>query len=338
MGFYFDMIYVGHGDSFLLTLDKPGGGMENILIDAGDGTEVDGVINYVKEYSGGVLDMAIGTHVDDDHIIGFKRLLQEITVKRLVLNPDNDLDRIVKLSKSVRSMAETTEIAGIVKSVATAKTVLSIARDMGIPVESAFKGQSWAYGDIVLNVLHPQDPEKRSRSEQEPWDALMMMEDKSTEELSDALRKIVSTTSANNSSIVIELVYRGKPYALLTGDIGGIKLRTIAAKQYPFLKVAHHGSDTSLDEDLIRQISPELAFISSGRVDKHGDPTDDILRFLKKCGVATVCSAKPVHCAGGGFAEGPAVISLVMDKPARAGFSPMEQEVWSPAYQKRCKC
>ena len=35
MGFYIDMIDVGEGDSFLLTLDVPGGGEAYVLIDGG---------------------------------------------------------------------------------------------------------------------------------------------------------------------------------------------------------------------------------------------------------------------------------------------------------------
>ena len=48
MGFYIEMIAVGEGDSFLLTLDHPEGGEAHVLIDGGNRDQGNKVVNHVK--------------------------------------------------------------------------------------------------------------------------------------------------------------------------------------------------------------------------------------------------------------------------------------------------
>jgi hypothetical protein len=60
-GFYIDMINVGQGDSFLLTL----GGLQGdatVLIDGGPPSKGETVGEFVRTYAAGHLDLVIGTH------------------------------------------------------------------------------------------------------------------------------------------------------------------------------------------------------------------------------------------------------------------------------------
>lgn len=73
---------------------------------------------------------------------------------------------------------------------------------------------------------------------------------------------------------------------LLTGDLeqtGEIAL----LNQYPqlktdFLKVGHHGSNTSTGQAFVEQLQPKYAIISVGRTNRYGHPTAETLQQLTK--------------------------------------------------------
>jgi beta-lactamase superfamily II metal-dependent hydrolase len=104
------------------------------------------------------------------------------------------------------------------------------------------------------------------------------------------------TSAENDASIVIEILVNGVPRALMASDAGAVVLKEVTNnKQYPFLKVPHHGSDTGLDEELIRQIRPANAAIPVGE-NPHGHPCIEILDLLRGNGATTYCSSKTKNC------------------------------------------
>ena len=70
-GFYIDMINVGQGDAFLLTLGGPQGDA-TVLIDAGPPSKGETVGEFLGTHAAGHLDLVIGTHLDIDHIGGIR--------------------------------------------------------------------------------------------------------------------------------------------------------------------------------------------------------------------------------------------------------------------------
>lgn len=53
------------------------------------------------------------------------------------------------------------------------------------------------------------------------------------------------------------------------------------------LKVAHHGAEAALTEDLIQSLSPEVALISVGEGNRYGHPGDLTLDLLREWEVET---------------------------------------------------
>jgi len=51
------------------------------------------------------------------------------------------------------------------------------------------------------------------------------------------------------------------------------------------LKMGHHGSKNSNDEDFIKAVSPEIAVISVGKDNKYGHPHQETLAILEKYGI-----------------------------------------------------
>ena len=88
------------------------------------------------------------------------------------------------------------------------------------------------------------------------------------------------------------MALNGVPRALMTGDAGAAVIKEVTSKKsYQFLKVPHHGSDTGLDEELVKQIRPLHAAIPVGE-NPHSHPSLKVLDLLRKNGARTYCSTK----------------------------------------------
>ena len=93
----------------------------------------------------------------------------------------------------------------------------------------------------------------------------------------------------NDSSLVIRLDY-GDDSFLFTGDISSGALLDCAyiggySLDCDALKLGHHGSRTSTDEEVLRLASPEVAIASCGEGNSYGHPHDEVVELCEKEGV-----------------------------------------------------
>ena len=106
------------------------------------------------------------------------------------------------------------------------------------------------------------------------------------------LQRRPSPGVTNSDSLVLKVEGWGRRI-LLTGDAerereeellegGGESLRA------EYLKVAHHGSNTSSTAAFLEAVSPRAAFISVGRRNLHGFPSPRVLERLRERGVFTL--------------------------------------------------
>ncbi len=51
------------------------------------------------------------------------------------------------------------------------------------------------------------------------------------------------------------------------------------------LKVGHHGSKESVDEDVLKELSPKIALVSVGEDNRYGHPADSTIKCLEESGV-----------------------------------------------------
>lgn len=94
--------------------------------------------------------------------------------------------------------------------------------------------------------------------------------------------------SKNNQSLVLYVTI-GEDIWLLTGDIEKEAEQQLI-RNYPnlkanYLKVAHHGSQTSSTEEFIQQIQPKEAWISAGKNNTYGHPNKEVVERLEEYGV-----------------------------------------------------
>ena len=92
----------------------------------------------------------------------------------------------------------------------------------------------------------------------------------------------------NNTSIITKLIF-GENYFLFTGDAYKSVEKELVDRglnvDSDILKVGHHGSKTSSDEDFIREVSPDVAVISCGKDNPYGHPHPETLETLEKYGI-----------------------------------------------------
>lgn len=300
MGLLIDMIDVGQGDSFLLTLDGPSG-EAYVLIDAGLPDAGTKVLGHVQKYAPTGLNLIIATHIDNDHVGGLATILTYATLApgaTFVLNvPPAIKNHWTPVRNTLDKYKGVIRFRKIVEAIDTVKTLSALANNRGLVPTEALQGSGWHHGDLNLNVLNPTaarlaaawEDSKLDKYVKEGWDARFV---------SDAERsaEAPSTSAENDSSIVIEITVKDKPVALMSSDAGAAVLKEVTKnKQYSFLKVPHHGSETGLDKALVQQIRPGNAAIPVGE-NPHGHPSLEILDLLKEIGAKTYCSSKTKNC------------------------------------------
>ena len=88
----------------------------------------------------------------------------------------------------------------------------------------------------------------------------------------------------NDNSNVIYLEFNHYKF-LFMGDAGVDVEKAVLEKYYlsdiDFLKVGHHGSDTSSSKEFIDNISPKYSIISVGENNRYGHPKDEVLDILE---------------------------------------------------------
>lgn len=94
-----------------------------------------------------------------------------------------------------------------------------------------------------------------------------------------------SSQGDNNDSLVTYFNLNQQRF-LLTGDLETTG-EEVLLKSYPqlkidFLKIGHHGSNTSTSETFLKQTQPKYAIISVGKKNRYGHPTQETLTKLKR--------------------------------------------------------
>lgn len=88
----------------------------------------------------------------------------------------------------------------------------------------------------------------------------------------------------NELSMVLKLTY-GDFSALFTGDLEGIGLEGLMASEENLssnlLKIPHHGSKNSYDEDFYRSVDPDAVIISVGK-NSYGHPADQVMNYWER--------------------------------------------------------
>lgn len=96
-------------------------------------------------------------------------------------------------------------------------------------------------------------------------------------------------SNLNNYSVVVK-VENGSNAFLFTGDAEEISEREMVEKRASslksdVLKLGHHGSSTSTNEEFLNLVDPKYAVITVGEKNRYGHPDDEVLNRLEDKGI-----------------------------------------------------
>lgn len=252
---------------FIVAARQPFSGVEEVRItflDVGQGDSIVVEIGDQKVYlmdAGGTMQFPAAEpwmekrdpfEVGKDVVLPFLMARGIEKIDRVIMT-HGDLDHIGGL-KSLISHFSFGEV--LVNGTAPSKLegeIVQLFRQEGVPILTGLPGQSWSDGPgIEWKWLHPGE----------------------------------STFSGNDASVVLQLTAFNKT-VLFTGDIekdGESQLVQNGLTSVDVLKVAHHGSNTSSNEELLAVTAPKVAVISAGVKNRYGHPSSEVLHRLKKSG------------------------------------------------------
>lgn len=115
-----------------------------------------------------------------------------------------------------------------------------------------------------------------------PFDPAVKLEVLSPDE------SFVESDDTNDASIVIKLTY-GQTSFLLTGDAESAANQAMLGHGFDVratvLKLGHHGSRTSTNENWLRAVQPQLGIISAGAGNSYGHPHPEVIAALNNLGI-----------------------------------------------------
>ena len=83
--------------------------------------------------------------------------------------------------------------------------------------------------------------------------------------------------------------FRGAPFWAWNSKLEPEELRT-QIRTIDVLKVGHHGSAASVDEEMLAALTPELAVASAGEGNAYGHPSREARQLLAQAGCPFICT------------------------------------------------
>lgn len=174
-----------------------------------------------------------------------------------VSHPDKDhcngLLELIELSEVEDLEIRHIVLPGAAGMETACEEIIVAAQQKGIPVLFMSAGDFLESGDLQLQCLFPE--------------------------------KSYYNSDVNACSMVLYMTF-GECTMLFTGD-ATLESESRLLSQYPekellFLKVGHHGSNTSTSQQLLSAYHPRYAFISCGRKNSYGHPHEEVLELLRE--------------------------------------------------------
>ena len=218
--------------------------------DAGDRV----VLPTLRRYGVSALDRIVVSHADQDHSGGLASLLLGLPVRELIAPEFESLD----------AMLQQAERSPHFSSSMTRQTCRA--------------GQGWQWDGVRFQFLHPQsDPQQplvpRQRNR---YSCVLRIEDAQ----GGSLLLTGDIPIRTDRELVSRFVGLQDPEASDALTLAGVALAS------QILVAPHHGSRTSLSEELLRAVAPRMVAIQAGFRNRFGHPHSEVLERIERFGLA----------------------------------------------------
>jgi beta-lactamase superfamily II metal-dependent hydrolase len=262
-----------------------------VLIDGGaEGTYENHLGRVLNALSIRRLELAILSHVDDDHVSGLIKLFSDIELKKRTLEIGGFWHNAFSKTMGTRIEQQVVEILdeAPARSFKQGSDLAGHAERLGIALNAGFAGglvsvesaqEPFPSSDLQLRVVAP---------DHGALEALRDLWEKWIEKNRNAVRggEKPDRSPTNLSSIVVLARAAGRS-VLLTGDathaeiLSGLKTAGELRDDHlhvDLLKVPHHGSNRNVTSEFFEQVTADTYLISADG--KHGNPDRRTLHWL----------------------------------------------------------
>ena len=249
---------VSQGDCILIQEEQMGA----MLIDCGSTQESQvgtyRLIPYLKAKGISVLEYVVVTHADADHINGIREVLQAMPPLTKTMSWYHKYKGTIEIRRLI--------LPKLCKTDEMYDSLVVLAEEKNVPIYYVSAQDILTFGKWKFQCLYPEN----------------------------------KVLSKNNGSLVFLASY-GELDFMLTGDVEKEGERDILenditalleTKKIEFLKVAHHGSNSSTSEEFLKSVIPTFAIISSGKDNRYGHPHKEIIERLKEYAVLPFYTSK----------------------------------------------
>jgi beta-lactamase superfamily II metal-dependent hydrolase len=282
LGYEIDFLPVGDessgGDAIALRYGNLHGPREEqtvIVIDGGYLDDGEALVAHIRDhYDTGIVDLAVSTHPDRDHINGLRVVLEQMTVKKLLMHLPWSHSAGMARAKMLLSYNARSLRTELRDSLQGATDLEEVAKAQGVPIEEPFL--DWTSNDGAFRVLGPTEGYYRellaeivepdsAQEAKASWEATIrkLLARMVPETLwTETLGENGETSAKNNTSAICLLEVDGRKL-LFTGDAGipalGDALDVLEADGFQpgdlrFVQVPHHGSRRNVSPSILDRL------------------------------------------------------------------------------------
>ena len=276
MPFEIEMLSVKAADAIIIKYFAEANNEVVILIDAGRKEHGRKVVQHIERFTKGSIDLAICTHPDEDHIGGFFEVVDKVLIEEFWIHDP----RKHKIDiKGVRELIDESRLYqnGLQTLNETLKDSISLlelidSKETILRTREPFEGTK--FDKAPLMIIGPTRLEYQKLLSQYRDVSILLENEKKANSidrillessLGDDIKKYNDRSRENNSS-AITLFTPGNLNYLFTSDSKSSYILD-ACKKYSvskldWMQVPHHGSRANTEEEMIKRLKPDIAYVS----------------------------------------------------------------------------
>jgi len=285
MKFEIDMLDVGNADSFLIRYFGDDEKEIVILIDAGKSQHGDMVADHILKYTlKGKVDLAICTHLDNDHIGGFQKVLDKINITEFWIHDPTKYRATVKKMLLLKK-TDVSPTRALLESLNQSISLIDrISKMTSLTHKEPFAGLT--YEKAPIKILAPTeqyyvDKLKDFKDIHQLFENEKILSPQNYQKVFELKAGIDSSKSNNSSVVTLFHPPTGNFFFTADADISGLEVAKSNSniQNLRWMQIPHHGSINNINAENLKFFNPRIAYISASG--KENKPHPNIIEMIK---------------------------------------------------------